>query len=262
VGHDRVVNSCEFLRGDKLLATASRDQTVKLWKVHDGSAVHTLTAHNEEVNCTASSPTADVLLSGDDDGVVIAWDTATGSELHRLPRQRAYVTAAAFDTHGTLAATGCWDGSVHLYDPRAHWRLLHELQAHTVGQSMHGLRFGPAPGAPVLASTCGDGTAKLWDLRKLLEPVALHTLAAHTGPVFTASFSPDGTRLATASFDATVRLWRVADGALLHTIAAHSEGVRAAAFHPRDGSVLASCSVDKTVKLWQVADVEQAASRA
>jgi WD40 repeat protein len=57
--------------------------------------------------------------------------------------------------------------------------------------------------------------------------------------------------LATGSDDNTMNLWRVADGTLLHSVAAHSDCVSSVAFHPRDASVLATCG-DQTLKLWQL----------
>jgi len=67
------------------------------------------------------------------------------------------------------------------------------------------------------------------------------------------AFSPDGERLASGSADRTVRLWRVADGALLRTLEGHTYGVWSVAFSP-DGELLASGSEDGTVRLWRVAD--------
>jgi sugar lactone lactonase YvrE len=67
------------------------------------------------------------------------------------------------------------------------------------------------------------------------------------------SFSPDGQMLASGSYDPTVRLWRVADGALMRTLEGHTGWVRNVAFSP-DGETLASASDDNTVRLWQVSD--------
>ncbi|MFC9916285.1 WD40 repeat domain-containing protein, partial [Streptomyces sp. NPDC127197] len=66
------------------------------------------------------------------------------------------------------------------------------------------------------------------------------------------AFSPDGTLLATASDDRTVRLWRVTDGTQQAVLTGHSSWVENCAFSP-DGTLLATASRDQTLRLWQVA---------
>ncbi|HAJ59496.1 MAG TPA: type IV secretion protein Rhs [Cyanobacteria bacterium UBA8543] len=72
-------------------------------------------------------------------------------------------------------------------------------------------------------------------------------LMGHTSIVYSVTFSPDGSIVASASDDATVKLWSQ-QGKLLHTLR-HDDTVRSVVFSP-DGSMIASASDDKTVKLW------------
>jgi dipeptidyl aminopeptidase/acylaminoacyl peptidase len=84
-------------------------------------------------------------------------------------------------------------------------------------------------------------------------PLLRHRIArlAHDGVVAAVAFSPNGTRLATASGDQTARLWEVATGRELARLA-HDGSVTAVAFSP-DGTRLATASMDSTARLWEVA---------
>jgi WD40 repeat protein len=82
-----------------------------------------------------------------------------------------------------------------------------------------------------------------------------HTLRGHTHIVFDLAWSPDGAQLASASWDGTVRMWRVADGALLHTLEHIGvEWVTSVAWSP-DGVRLASAAEGwEVVQVWRAAD--------
>jgi WD40 repeat protein/serine/threonine protein kinase len=113
------------------------------------------------------------------------------------------------------------------------------------------------------------GNGNLLRVRKLLEETAayphrgfewyylqrlchleLQTLIGHHAAVTFVSWSPDGTRLATASWDRTAKVWEVAGGRELLTLQGHTSGVYFVSWSP-DGQRLATGSMDGTAKVWE-----------
>ncbi|MEA5628030.1 tetratricopeptide repeat protein, partial [Nostoc sp. UHCC 0251] len=80
---------------------------------------------------------------------------------------------------------------------------------------------------------------------------AVQTLTGHSSWVLSVVFSPDGQRLASASFDNTIKLWDVAIGKAVQTLTGHSSPVLSVVFSP-DGQRLASASDDKTIIIWNL----------
>jgi len=82
--------------------------------------------------------------------------------------------------------------------------------------------------------------------------VGLKWLAGHIGGVSACAWSPDGTRLASAGRDGTLRVWEAASGAALLTLEGHGGGVTACAWSP-DGTRLASAGWDGALRVWEAA---------
>jgi len=77
-------------------------------------------------------------------------------------------------------------------------------------------------------------------------------ITGHTGVVSSLSFSPDGTRIVTGSWDCTVRLWDAATGQPVGVpLLGHTSLVTSVSFSP-DGTRIVSSSDDETVRLWDV----------
>ncbi|MCG6138663.1 MAG: hypothetical protein MET45_29390, partial [Nostoc sp. LLA-1] len=72
-----------------------------------------------------------------------------------------------------------------------------------------------------------------------------------TSGVYFVTFSSDGSLLATASDDQTVRIWDVNTGECLKMFTGHTNRVWSVKFSP-DGEMLTSASHDETIKLWSV----------
>jgi len=80
-------------------------------------------------------------------------------------------------------------------------------------------------------------------------PLSPLSSTGHTNWIFGLAFHPDGTRIASAGADGTVRLWETAGGREILTLRGHHDRVHGVAFSP-NGAHLASASADGVVRIW------------
>jgi TPR repeat protein len=74
-------------------------------------------------------------------------------------------------------------------------------------------------------------------------------LSGHGYFVQSAAYSPDGTRIVTASNDKTARIWDAGSGKQLAVLSGHGDIVLCAAYSP-DGTRIVTASNDKTARIW------------
>jgi WD40 repeat protein len=100
------------------------------------------------------------------------------------------------------------------------------------------------PESMISADLSGDLWSKpTWNLQQ--------TINAHSDWVRCLSFTPDGTKLVSGSFDKTIKVWQLDTGTVIHTLTDRLKGVFALAVSP-DGKILASGSWDERIELWNL----------
>ena len=80
-----------------------------------------------------------------------------------------------------------------------------------------------------------------------------YVYGGHSDVVTSVAWSPDGSRIASASDDKTVQVWNASDGSNVYIYRGHSDVVTSVAWSP-DGSRIASAGNDDTVQVWNASD--------
>jgi WD40 repeat protein/tRNA A-37 threonylcarbamoyl transferase component Bud32 len=134
------------------------------------------------------------------------------------------VSSVAYSPDGRLLASGDHAGEVRVWDLPA-GTLRYVLPAR--GSLVHALAFSPDGKFLLTAAAGGDGDINVWEARTG-KPDGV--LKGHTRGLFDVSFGPDGKTLASAGWDATVRVWDFAARRELRAIPSPSgQWIRSAA---------------------------------
>ena len=250
-GHTGRVTSASFSPDGARVVTGSHDRTARVWDAKTGAEVLALKGHTREVASAAFSPDGARVVTGSGEPAARVWDARAGTEFLALSDRTGGARSAAFGSDGSRVVTGHGDSTARVWDARTGAELLALKGPAGIVASA---AFSP-DGSRVVTGTSGrnpkswdpeTGAARVWDAKTGAELLALN---GHTGDIWSAAFSADGTRVVTGSADRTGRVWDAWTGAGLVVLQGHASTVWSAAFGP-DGSRVVTGSGDNTARVW------------
>lgn len=231
------INSIVFSPDGNIIASASDDKTVRLWKPHTGILYQTLTTHTKSVNSVVFSEDGGTLISAGDDGIHV-WNSNTAESNHFIAIPAVSVV---FSPDGRTFVSGSSDG-IRVWD--AHTKaLLKTIEGYS--DSVSSVVYSP-DGKTIVSGNLNN-IIHMWDA---YTGELIKTLIGHTDSVTSVAISPDGNTIASGSSDKTIRLWDSHTATHRKTLTGHIGSVHSVTFNP-DGKILASGGWKQT-RLWDV----------
>ena len=239
-GHTDGVYSVVFSSDGSTSASASWDQTIRLWNVETG--MHTLTLEGHfDFRTVALSPNGKTLATTGSGGVFL-WNALTG-QFNKAFNEVRYGRAAAYSPDGNTLAVERWDDGPQIRLVNVRTGKVRRILRWD-GEETYLIAF--SPDGKTLANVTWGGEIHLWNSRngKRLRIIS----SGHTEDITSIVFSPDSKKIVSGSWDRTIRVWNLQTGQLQRTLSGHREPILSLTFSPTR-NVLASGAWDE-VRLW------------
>lgn len=258
-GHTNDVNSAVFSPDGKYIASASYDNTIRLWNVRNGECIRVFNGHTKNVNTVAFSPDGKYLVSASEDGTVRLWNVEI-EECIKIYNHINGANTAVFSPDGNYVLSASKDGMVILRNVNSEESIrifkgftksvtlkptvalllaLYQLMRKSVTQAVYS-----HDGKYIVGSSIHKTI--IWHVET---GDSIGAVYGHITNMFSTRFSSHGKYIVTAANDGIVRLWNVETGDTIKNYKGHINSVNSAVFNT-DGKYILSSSDDNTIRLW------------
>jgi len=281
--YSAAVGTVAFSPDGKMLATGSRETTVKILEIPTGKVLNTFPADDSPIWSVAFNSDGTQLVAGTYHWRVFVWNLERGEPFHVF-EHRAPIWSVAISPDNETIASSSGDKTVKVWDLKSGFLVFnfpdHSDAVFSIDISSDGRKLVSSsadktikiedldtgelintltghegvirsikitPNGEKIVSGSYDNTVKIWDLER---GELIKTLSGHTAEVVSIDISRDGRYIASGSKDKSIKIWDLETGELLNTLTGHTDEIYTVSFSP-DGNSIASGSKDRTVKLWQ-----------
>lgn len=223
----------------------------------EDDSLHTFEGHTDAVLAVCWNPARpDMVATGGQDDMAFIWrvgqtayeETAGSLSTMELAGHTDSVVSVAFNTSGTILATGAMDGTVRTWNANT-GQLLHALEG--PGGAVEWIRWHPR--GDVVIAGGEDYTLWMWNAAS---GVCMQVFSGHSSPITAGGFTPDGKWVVSVSAegDSSLRVWNPRTGECTLTLQGHGfheEGICSLGLH-QDSSAVISGGIDGSVHLANI----------
>ncbi|MEL0590575.1 MAG: serine/threonine-protein kinase [Planktothrix rubescens PR222] len=249
IGHRTSVNDLVLSSNSQQFASASDDNTIKLWEVASSKLIRTFTIvpgfmkpDSTYYKCVKVTPEANILISGSLDNKLRLWHLHQGNLIATINAHKDCINSIDLHQDGQTLVSGSRDKTIKVWHLGTRG-LLRNLLGHT--NSVTAVLITP-DGQKVISASL-DNTVKIWSLAN---GKLIFNCTGHLDSVWAITISPNGKTIASGSNDGTIKLWNLETGNLLKTLTLNSK-VNSIAIAP-DNTTLVAGLRDGNIKLWNL----------
>ncbi len=244
--HQQAVVYAIFSPDGKRVATASEDGSAQLWFADSGKPASQPLRHRERVNQVAFAPDGRYVATASSDNTVLVWHDASGVPFTHELLAGGNVVRVLFSPDGRHILSASDSGIVRLWVP---------VHAFVQPHPRRGfMAYTPTRENPMVVKS-DDGAREAVSFDGFTVQVRDAKTAASIGPVLapggmitSATFDPAGARLLLTTAHGQGKIWDVATGKLLVSVA-HASPILCGNFSP-DGRLIATGSSDNRGAVW------------
>lgn len=281
-GHDTNTDvlGVDWSPDGKTILTTGTDNTIKIWDAEDGTEILTIPDHTAPVTDAVWSPDCNQFATISLDRTMRVWDAASGDEQLSVSSTTSDFTGIDWSPDGQHILVATSEGVGRIFEAQTG-----ELLLNLIGHDGALVDAGYSPTGDRIATASNvDGTARIWDAESgemRLEFPSLGVevmsvswspdgnqftvngprhymiwdvssqplrLIGHTARIQDGEWSPDGSMIATVSFDGTARIWDAQTGEALHVLQ-HDNQVWHLDWSPDSTRIVTACG-DGYARIW------------
>ncbi len=203
-----------------------------------------LTGHQSYVWDVVVTPDGRVAVSASNDCTLRVWDLASGLPRNVLTGHQSWVCSAAINQAGTVIAAGACDGTVRW------WMLGTGEPVASLTASASDAKVAWMPNEQLVVGD-SSGTVSVWDIQGL-DATLLHSHQPHDAAILKV-VTLGAHEIATASADATAKVWDPFSGTVRLTLEGHAGDVNSVAVDALS-EVAITGATDHSVGVWSLHD--------
>jgi serine/threonine protein kinase len=197
--HGGFVYTVQFSPNGKLLASGGADSRLRLWDADRGTIIATLDGHLRSVTALRFMPNGQILISGSADGTIRFWDLVRRQLLKTIQAHQDKIYDLALSRDGKTIISCSSDRTLSIVQ-------LANARHHSIDSAIDRvLALAVSPDGKQVAGGLMDGNIQIWDIAT---GESLSYWQGHDSAIKSLTFTPQGDRLITASWDRTIKIWQ------------------------------------------------------